>query len=245
MGVLSVRHGTAIEIALDWPAVRNAVGPRECGELRSAFEMAAADSSVAVIVVSGTGTSFCAGGNLAEIMRLAAAEPSALRSTLYGEFQALFRTIRNSPVPILCAVDGPAIGFGCDLALAANVTFIGAQGWLAQGWIRAGLVPATGGTLYALRRAGEQALWRLVTAERVDGATAAAWGLGVDCDNARSAALEMAAAFAALPREPLRALLQLSRIRDDEAHLSAALDYQTEFLRSAEFALLASKLLRR
>jgi enoyl-CoA hydratase/carnithine racemase len=154
MGVREERHGDVAEIVLDWPEVRNALGPAEGAELRVALTRAACDPKVGAIVLSANGSAFCSGGKLPEIVELARGGPEAVRTAVYGEFQGVFRALQSSPVPVIAAVDGPAIGFGCDLALAANISFIGCAGWLAQGWMRAGLIPATGGTLYAMRRGG-------------------------------------------------------------------------------------------
>jgi enoyl-CoA hydratase/carnithine racemase len=245
MPVVTQRNADVVEITLDWPEVRNALGPTAGRELRLALETAISDTTVATIVLSARGKAFCAGGNLPAILSSAAEGPEAVRATIYGEFQGIFRAIRQSPVPLLTAVDGPAIGLGCDLAMAGNVTFIGANGWLSQGWIKAGLIPATGGILYAARRGGEQAVWRLLAADRVDGPTAQSWGLAVACDSARSCALDMASKFASLPRRPLQAVTQLSRIDDPAEHLRVALDYQIGFITDPDFPRFAKNLLRR
>ncbi|MBV7495080.1 enoyl-CoA hydratase/isomerase family protein [Pseudomonas sp. PDM24] len=243
MPIQTQRHGDVVEITLDWPEVRNALGPSEGRELRLALEAANADDSVAAVVLSANGKAFCAGGNLPEIVRLAEQGASAVEDTIYGEFQGVFRAIRECPVPFITAVDGAAVGFGCDLALAGSATFIGDRGWIAQGWIKAGLIPATGGTHYVVRRGGQQVLWRLLLADRVDGPTAETWGLAIACPQAREAALEMAAKYAAFPRAPLKALTHLARLAEPEEHLAAALRYQIGFLTDPGFALQAQRLL--
>ncbi|VXD04307.1 Enoyl-CoA hydratase [Pseudomonas sp. 9AZ] len=243
MPVQTQRHGDVVEITLDWPEVRNALGPTEGRELRLALEAANADESIAAIVLSANGKAFCAGGNLPEIVRLAQQGADAVKTAIYGEFQGVFRAIRECPVPLITAVDGAAVGFGCDLALAGSATFIGNSGWIAQGWIKAGLIPATGGTHYVIRRGGQQALWRLLQADKVDGLTAEGWGLAIACTNARESALEMAAKYASFSRLPLKALTQLAKVTEPEQHLIAALDYQIGFLTNPLFAEEAQKLL--
>lgn len=243
MGVLRQRSGDVVEITLDWPEVRNALGPSEGGELLDALEETVSDESVAAVVLSSSGKAFCAGGNLPEILKIAKQGPDAVRSTVYGVFQGIFRVIRSAPVPIIAAVDGPAVGFGCDLAMATNVTLMGDAGWIAQGWMKAGLIPATGGTLYVAERGGEQAVWRLLAADRVDARTAESWGLAIACDDARASALNMAEKLASYPREPLIAVTSLSRNRDSVAHLEEALAYQVGFLTGEVFKSSARKLL--
>ncbi|MBW7862450.1 MAG: enoyl-CoA hydratase/isomerase family protein [Rhodocyclaceae bacterium] len=239
-------HGPVAEVTLDWQEVRNAIGPNEARELRQALEQAVRAPEVGALVLSGAGKAFCAGGNLPALLEvIRAGGKPAIHETIYTEFQGVFRAIDSSPVPVITAVDGPAVGWGCDLALAGSATLIGSKGWLAQGWIKAGLVPATGGTLYTLRRAGPQAVWRMLAADRVDGPTAEQWQLAIACEDARSAALEMAARLAALPRAALRATRQLASIDSFDEHLKIALKHQADFLTDPEFEARAAKLLGR
>jgi 2-(1,2-epoxy-1,2-dihydrophenyl)acetyl-CoA isomerase len=245
VSIAETRVGSVAEIALDLPEVRNALGPQGARDLRSAIDRANRDLNVGAIVLSARGKAFCSGGNLPEILELAEQGDTAITATIYKDFQGLFRLIGSSRVPIIGAVDGPAIGVGCDLALSANVTFIGRRGWLAQGWIHAGLIPATGGTLYASQRGGGQAVWRLLTADRVDGPTAEQWGLGIACEDARESALAMAKNLASLPRQALEAVLALSRIHEREEHLACALEFQRRFITDPTFAERARQLLAR
>lgn len=245
MGIVTQNHGEVREITLDWPDVRNAMAPAEARELRLALESANSDAGIAAIVLSANGKAFCAGGNLPQIVRLGEGGEAVVRETIYAEFQGVFRAIRTSPVPVIAAVDGPAIGFGCDLAVAGSATFVGANGWLAQGWIKAGLVPATGGTLYITQRGGPQAAWQLLAADKVDGPAAERLRLATACDNARTAALEMASKFAMFPRGALKAVKRLVDITDPDAHLRAALDAQVGFITDPAFADFAARLLKR
>lgn len=243
MGIQSRRHGAVAEITLDWPDVRNALGPEEGRELRLSIEDVLADADVGAIVISANGKAFCAGGNLPAILKLAEDGKEAVRSRIYSEFQGIFRAIGNARVPIITAVEGPAVGFGCDLALAGSATFVGPTGWLAQGWIKAGLIPATGGTYLVKRRGGSQAVFRMLAADKVDGPELEEWNLAIAADDARQAALEMAAKFASYPLGPLEAVVDLERIDQHEQHLSAALDYQIGFITDPDFAAFAAKLL--
>lgn len=245
MGILYRQHGAVAEITLDWPEIRNALGPAEGRELRLALEAANADADVGAILLSANGKAFCAGGNLPEIVELGRLGADAVRDKIYGEFQGVFRAITRSRVPVVTVVDGPAIGFGCDLALAGAATFIGPRGWLGQGWIHAGLIPATGGTLYVKRRGGQQAVFRMLAADRVDGPTAERWSLAIAADDAHDAGLAMAARFAAFARKPLEAIVELSRIDDGDAHLATALDFQVGFITHPDFAAFAQALLEK
>jgi len=239
------RIGGVEEITLNWPDKRNAMGPHEARELRLALEISTGDPNVGAVVLSAAGASFCAGGDLKEIIRLAERGSDAVRATIYEEFQGVFRAIRRSPIPIIAAVDGGAIGFGCDLCLAGSATFIGRAGYLSHGWSRVGLIPATGGTFYVAERGGAQAVWVLMAADKVDGPTAQAWRLGIACEQAGPAALEMAQSLALLPRPALRSVVELSRFVDLDAHLEKAVEIQAELLTSPDFRVRARSILTR
>lgn len=243
MGIITQRHGAVAEITLDWPELRNALGVPEGRELRLALEATFTDETVGAVVLSANGKAFCAGGNLPAIVELARGGAQAVRDKIYAEFQGVFRAITQSRVPVITAVDGAAVGFGCDLALAGSATFVGPAGWLAQGWIKAGLIPATGGTYYVKRRGGSQAVFRMLAADKVDGPTLEAWHLAIAAPEARAAALEMAAKLAGYPRGPLEAVVALERIDEPAAHLEAALAYQVGFITQPDFADYAAKLL--
>lgn len=234
------RTGDVAELCLDWPERRNAFGVLQARELREAL---LAVATCAVVIVRAEGRAFCAGGDLREIAALAALGPDAVASAIYSDFQALFRVIDAHEAVLLAAVDGPAVGFGCDLALACDVTFLGARGWLAQGWARLGLIPATGGALYAKRRAGVSGLWRFMAKERLSPAEADELKLAVAVDDARSAARDMARALMELPAEQLRATKALSRLGNVEEYLPAALAYQREFITGDCFKARAARLL--
>lgn len=243
MGIITQRHGAVAEITLDWPELRNAMGVPEGRELRLALETTLEDETVGAVVISANGKAFCAGGNLPAIVDLARGGQQAVRENIYAEFQGVFRAITNARVPVISAVEGPAIGFGCDLALAGSATFVGPAGWVAQGWIKAGLIPATGGTHYVKRRGGSQAVFRLLAADKVDGPTLEAWHLAIAATHAREAALDMAQKLAGYPRGALEAVVALERIDEPAAHLEAALAYQVGFLTHPDFAGYAARLM--
>jgi hypothetical protein len=75
------------------------------------------------------------------------------KTTIYDLPQSMVRALVSVSVPIIAALDGPAVGLGMDLALACDMRLVGAGGWMMQGWARAGLVPATGGVLLMERLA--------------------------------------------------------------------------------------------
>ena len=243
---VGIDHQNGItELTLNWPETGNALGPTEARQLRMAFAGIASDACTRVAVLSARGAVFCSGGNLHAITELVKGGADIVRTAIYGEFQELFRNVRDCPVPLFAAVDGPAIGLGADLALAADTVFIGNAGWLKQGWISLGLIPATGGIMDFGRHTAANMFWPFVAASRVTAAEAQSMGLASAVPEGRAAALELAETLAGLPGPQIRALKKLMKIRDPDTHLAAALDDQVRFLTDPAFIERASALLRR
>lgn len=224
-------EGGVLEVVLDWPETRNALGPEEADELRARLGDAASEA-VRCVVLRSEGRAFCAGGNLKAIASLVEQGEAALRERLYGSFQGLFRALADLPVPVVAAVSAPAIGLGLDLALACDMRYFGPRVWARQGWSSLGLIPATGGLFHVRALAGSEIAWRLLAAgeRRVDAAELAAWGLGEVVSDADAEARRAAHALAAQPRDRLVASKSLIREMDRDAHLRAALDHQVGFL---------------
>jgi len=163
-------------IWLNRPEVRNAFNALMIGELREALRALARDEAVRVVVLSGRGTSFCAGADLnwmREIVRFSYAQnlaESLELAALHWEFYSL-------PKPTIARVNGPAIGGGvgflsaCDMAVASTEAVFG----LSE--VKIGLVPACIAP-YVVRRIGESRARRyFLTGERMDARTAGAIGL--------------------------------------------------------------------
>ena len=112
----------------------------------------AATADAGVIVLTGTGRAFCAGGYLAN---LSDPDPEALRSMFYGSLK-VYEAIRTSPRPVIAAVNGAAAGGGnelviaCDLAIAADTATFGQTG------VKIGSAPVLGGTNFLAMVVGEK-----------------------------------------------------------------------------------------
>ena len=143
------RKGEVEWITLNRPERMNAYDAEMAQELITAFENAA---DAGVIVLTGTGRAFCAGGYLAN---LSDPDPEALRSMFYGSLK-VYEAIRTSPRPVIAAVNGAAAGGGnelviaCDLAIAADTATFGQTG------VKIGSAPVLGGTNFLAMVVGEK-----------------------------------------------------------------------------------------
>ena len=161
------RVGDVAVLTLDRPDRRNALDIEHCVALRDAVEEAAAAGARA-LVITGAGTSFCSGADFGEVYG------EGFRDALY----AALRAIRRCPLPVVAAVNGPAIGAGTQLVIACDLRVAGDAAVFAVPTARIGLAvdPWTIRRLATLAGAGVAAAL-LVGCEQIDVATAHACGL--------------------------------------------------------------------
>lgn len=236
--------GVAV-VWMRWPEKRNALGPTDTREVGDAIVHAGAKARLGV-VLTGEGA-FCAGGDLEAFASLSATVTiEELRDRIYGNVHSVLRAIRDCPVPVAAAVDGPAVGLGLDYAIACDMCFVGAKGWMRQGWALAGLVHGAGGSGF-LQQAIGQGLWKwMVEQDRLDGPALERLGLGEAADgSALDAALERLNGLAQLPRAVLEAYVDLYRQNrwPSTEFFDRCADYQAQFIGSEEFRARAQSIL--
>jgi 2-(1,2-epoxy-1,2-dihydrophenyl)acetyl-CoA isomerase len=228
MPISVTREGPVTTIRMEWQERRNALQPENADEIRAALE---AESAGAVVLVGGT-PAFCAGADLRRIQEIVSAGgEQAIRSTIYRSFQGLAQAIRNYPGVVISAVDGPALGLGADLALVADVCYVGSTGWIDQGWARIGAIPGIGGAWLTVRRAGYTAAWEFVLSQRRwSGPELERIGLAIAVDgSAEEGALDRARWIAGHPGQVAQAYKSLLLRATEESyavHLERCGSYQ-------------------
>lgn len=247
MGVDTHIQGNAAVVTLDWPDIANALGPSQAEQLGDAIFAAGASDGIAAVVITGRGV-FCSGGDLRTLSELAASSSQAeVAEMVAGIYQRLIRALAGCPVPTIAAVDGPAVGLGADLVLACDMRFIGARGWLRQGWAAAGLIPGTGGVAL-LHAADPLLLWKAIAeqpkldAEQCERLRIAEHG----GERAIDAALARADQLGALPPATLRHYVELARpLRwPSDEHFAACASIQSGLIKSDRFAAFAERVLK-
>jgi enoyl-CoA hydratase len=218
-------------LTLNRPDARNALSTALLGEIAQALDAAAADDMIRVAVLTGGAKVFAAG---ADIKELATRDVPA--SLLDARVEHWTR-IRRFPKPLIAAVNGYALGGGCELAMHADIVVAGEDAKFGQPEINLGILPGAGGTQRLARLAGQQIAMKLVlSGEFLDAKEAKACGLIAEVANEPQArALELAAKIA--EKAPLAARLAKELIL---AARDAPLEVGLAFERKSFAALFAT-----
>jgi enoyl-CoA hydratase len=162
-------------IAVNRPKVLNALNARTIGELRTAFEDARDDVSVRGVILTGAGEkAFVAGADITEVARVTAVEAAAMTSN----GQALTTLIENLGKPVIAAVNGFALGGGCELAMACTIRLSTKTAAFGQPEVKLGVIPGYGGTQRLPRLVGRgRALQLILSGEMIDAEEAYRIGL--------------------------------------------------------------------
>lgn len=144
--------GDVAVVTIDRPERRNAVDAASATALAAALGQAGARARV--VIVTGAGDAFCAGGDLEELEAWSSKTPEEISSTLYGSFQQMIRALRSSDAVFVAAVNGAAVGAGMDLALACDLRIAADSARFGQVWVRLGVIPGTGGAYLTQHLAG-------------------------------------------------------------------------------------------
>jgi 2-(1,2-epoxy-1,2-dihydrophenyl)acetyl-CoA isomerase len=174
--LLVKRDGGVATLTMNRPESKNALDPELVAALGEKSAELAADDSVRVIVLTGAGGSFCSGADL----KAAMSNPSALETVgdALHAYHRIIKVLVGAPKPVVAQIDGPAVGFGCDLALACDLRVMSDRAYLQEKFVRIGLMPDGGGTLWLTRMIGVgRALEVLLTGDSIDAARAEALGL--------------------------------------------------------------------
>jgi 2-(1,2-epoxy-1,2-dihydrophenyl)acetyl-CoA isomerase len=175
-GVRYALRDDVATLTLDEPAVRNAVSAAIADGLHEGLDRAIAEAGA--VILTGNGPAFCAGANLATGIATKAAAERDMGETLERYYHPLIRRIRDLPIPLLTAVNGPAVGLGCSFALIGDLVLMSEGAYFLFGFSRVGLIPDGGSTHMLVRTVGRvRAMEILLLDERIAAADALAWGM--------------------------------------------------------------------
>jgi len=217
--VLYEQEGHVALITLNQPEVRNAISDHEVIDaLVAAIERLDADLEIRAAILTGAGTAFSSGGNIKKMNDgggLADRLPAQTRRHYKSGIQRIPLAFDKLEVPIIAAVNGPAIGAGCDLACMCDIRIAATSARFAESFVKLGIIPGDGGAWLLPRVVGfSKASEMAFTGDAIDAQEALACGLVskvVPDAELLPAARALAARIAANPPHALRMTKRLLR----------------------------------
>ena len=228
--VLYRQQGRVAIITLNRPDTRNALSDDLVPALIEALKRANNDAGVSCVVLTGEGKSFSSGGNLKEIRAMTQEKKLStheLRNWYVDMIQQIPRTMAELTVPVIAAVNGHAIGAGCDLTMMCDIRIASEKALFAESFMRVGLIPGDGGAWFLPRVIGlSRACEMSYTCDMIDAQKADKWGMVSDVvtpEDLMDTAIAMADRIAAHPPLGVRYAKKLITASQDMP-LNAALE---------------------
>jgi 2-(1,2-epoxy-1,2-dihydrophenyl)acetyl-CoA isomerase len=240
---VSIADGAAT-VELHRPETLNAWNPPFGRELHAALDGLAKDESVRAVVIVGAGRGFSSGADLKDVSggTLTPSGRPDVRKTLDEVYHPIMHTIREMEKPVVAAVNGPAVGIGCSLALCCDLVLAAQSAYFLLAFVNIGLVPDGGSSLLVPARVGvARASEMMLLGERIGAEQALAWGLVNRVVADEELRAEAAALAARLASGPTRAYVGAKRLLNArvyagmEAQLELEAQLQGEMVESADF----------
>ena len=198
------RDGAIAHVLIDRPERKNALSLEIKRLIAAAVTACQADDAISVVMLSGAGGCFVAGTDIAEMETMTPTQHVALAT------DAIFHVVRKCPKIMIAAIEGYALGGGCELALCCDLIIAGESAKLGQPEIRVGIMPGGGGTQRFVRLLGKyRALKYLLTGEMIPAPAALQMGLlseVVADGSALARATELAKTILSMPPLAVRAI---------------------------------------
>ena len=213
-------------LTLNRPEALNSLSPQVLTDFRAALNELHDDEDVYVIVITGAGRAFAAGADISEMTTMNVSQGKA-----FSEMgNRLFLKIEHFPKPIIAAVNGFALGGGCEIALSCDIRICADDAKFGLPEVSLGIMPGFGGTQRLPRIVGTSvAMEMIMTAKPINAARALEIGLVnsvVPKDELMTEALKLATAIAAMPQVAIRAAKQSVR-RGLQADIGTAITYES------------------
>jgi len=204
--LLEIDQGVAL-LTLNRPDSLNSFNTEMHAEIRAAISQVRKNAEVRALVITGSGRGFCAGQDLSDRNVAPGAEVPDLGESIEKNYSPLLRSIRDLPMPVICAVNGVAAGAGANIALACDITLAAKSASFIQAFCKIGLIPDSGGTwslphLVGMARAKGMAL----LGDKIKAEQAESWGMIWRCvedDQLMEEAMQLARHLATQPTKGL------------------------------------------
>lgn len=172
------QSGAVGRLTLNRPDSLNAWTPEFGHELRQALERDAASESVRAVLITGAGRGFSSGADLKSGFELADDGLPNLRKELNEIYHPVITAVRRIEKPVIAAVNGPAVGIGCSLALACDLIMAAESAFFGLAFVNIGLMPDGGSTAFVPPAVGRARAFQMaLLGERIPAPRALEWGL--------------------------------------------------------------------
>jgi enoyl-CoA hydratase/carnithine racemase len=179
--LLEDRDGSVVVLTINRPDTRYALSDDVCDAIEETARRLQRDVTVGAIVLTGTGSAFSAGGNVKEMYAgtgMFSGTSAEMHSGYRQGIQRIPRAMHELEIPVVAAVNGPAIGAGLDLTLMCDLRVASDRASFAESFLRLGLISGDGGAWFLPRIVGmARAAEMTLTCDAIDAQTALAWGL--------------------------------------------------------------------
>jgi enoyl-CoA hydratase/carnithine racemase len=236
------RDGAILSVRMNRPETRNALSdPSQMKEFVELCAQLRVDRSVKVVILTGNGSAFCAGGNVKDMRErggIFKGSPYELRDSYRNGIQSIPMALYELDVPIIAAINGAAIGAGLDLACMCDIRIASDKAVFAESFVKLGIVPGDGGAWLLPRVIGmPRASIMALTGDTIDARKALEWGLVADICSAEqlhAEAISLAQRIAANPSHALRLTKRLLR-EGQHMRLDSLLEMSASFQALAHY----------
>ena len=213
------KRGPVAVLTLSRPDMMNALGQEGDGQaVANACAEIVADPTLRCAILTGAGRAFSAGGDVKAMRDKTGAfggAPHLIREGYRRNIHLIVKSLYNMEVPLISAINGPAIGLGCDVACMADIRIASEKAKLGVTFLKLGLIPGDGGAWLLPRLIGSsRAAQLLFTGDVIDAATAKEWGLVSEVyapEALMDEAMALAERISAQPPQALRLAKTLMR----------------------------------
>jgi enoyl-CoA hydratase/carnithine racemase len=210
-------------VTLNRPDIHNAMSHEAMiGDIEAVCQFVNENKSIRAMVLTGAGKSFCAGGNVKDMLNktdMFGGNQQEIEHGYKNGIQRIPLALWNIEVPVIAAVNGAAVGAGCDLAMMCDIRIASDRARFAESFVNLGIIPGDGGAWFLPRVIGKaKANQMALTGDIIDAQTALEWGLVsevVETSELTNRALLIAKRIAANPPLAVRATKQLLRKSED------------------------------
>lgn len=225
-------------ITLNRPDDLNAANALLHSALAHVWDQIAGDHDARAVVITGSGRAFSAGGDFDLMSRML--DDEQVRQTTITEGRMMLHSLVRMPQPVVAAVNGPAVGLGCSVALMADFVILAEDAFLADPHLQVGLAAGDGGMVFPLHVGLMRAKQAVLLGERISASQALDWGLAtsvVPKAEVLPAAMALAGRLAGMPAAALQGTkLALNGYVEQQlaGPFEAALAAETASMASAE-----------